>query len=55
VELCFQYLSGAGLLTAGDRDHLRAGILSETLEAFDFAIASPNPVEADLWRHVYAE
>jgi TPP-dependent pyruvate/acetoin dehydrogenase alpha subunit len=30
-------------------------IAAEIEEAFEFALASPNPVEADLSRHVYAE
>jgi TPP-dependent pyruvate/acetoin dehydrogenase alpha subunit len=30
-------------------------IAAEIAEAFEFALASPNPVEADLHRHVYAD
>jgi len=37
-----------------DREEMRSEIMTEVLEAFDFAAASPNPVEADLYRHVYA-
>jgi hypothetical protein len=29
--------------------------MAEVIDAFAFAIASPNPVEADLYRHVYAK
>jgi pyruvate dehydrogenase E1 component alpha subunit len=55
LALHFQYLTGAGLLTAADRDEMRDEIMAEVVDAFEFAIASPNPVEADLYRHVYAE
>lgn len=55
VALHFQYLSDAGLLTEGERDTMRDEIMVEVVDAFEFAIASPNPVEADLYRHVYAE
>ena len=54
VSLHFQYLAGAGLLSEGDREAMRSEIMREVLEAFDFAAASPHPVEADLYRHVYA-
>jgi acetoin:2,6-dichlorophenolindophenol oxidoreductase subunit alpha len=55
VALHFQYLAGAGLLSDADRDGMRREIEAEITEAFEFAMASPNPVEADLYRHVYAE
>ena len=54
IALHFQYLSGAGLLTAATRDALRDEIMIEVRDAFEHAISSPNPVEADLYRHVYA-
>jgi acetoin:2,6-dichlorophenolindophenol oxidoreductase subunit alpha len=54
VALHFQYLSGAGLLTTAARDAMRDEIMTEVHAAFEHAIASPNPVEADLYRHVYA-
>ena len=54
VDMCFRHLTQAGLLTGGERDRMRDEILSEVLEAFDCAARSPNPVEADLYRHVYA-
>jgi TPP-dependent pyruvate/acetoin dehydrogenase alpha subunit len=28
---------------------------AEAAEAFEFALNSPNPVEEDLYRHVYAD
>jgi pyruvate dehydrogenase E1 component alpha subunit len=55
VTLHFQYLSGAGLLTTAARDQMSDEIMAEVIDAFAFAIASPNPVEADLYRHVYAK
>jgi len=54
IALHFAYLAGAGLLTAAGRDALRDEIMVEVRDAFEHAIASPNPVEADLYRHVYA-
>jgi TPP-dependent pyruvate/acetoin dehydrogenase alpha subunit len=30
-------------------------IRREIADAFEFALASPNPAEVDLYRHVYAE
>ena len=54
VSLHYQYLAGAGLLSDAGRDTMRDEILAEIKDAFEFAMASPNPVEADLYRHVYA-
>jgi TPP-dependent pyruvate/acetoin dehydrogenase alpha subunit len=34
---------------------METAIEAEIAEAFEFALASPNPVEDDLYRHVYAE
>jgi hypothetical protein len=34
---------------------MRNEIVSEIEDAFAHAMASPNPTEADLYRHVYAE
>jgi TPP-dependent pyruvate/acetoin dehydrogenase alpha subunit len=55
LALHFQYLTGAGLLSDADRNAMRQEIEAEAMAAFEFAMASPNPVEADLYRHVYAE
>ena len=55
LTLHFQYLVTAGLLSDADRDAMRKEIEVEVMDAFEFAMASPNPVEADLYRHVYAE
>jgi acetoin:2,6-dichlorophenolindophenol oxidoreductase subunit alpha len=54
VALHFDYLAGAGILSHADREAMRNDIMAEVLDAFEFAAASPNPVEADLYRHVYA-
>ena len=34
---------------------MERSIADEIAEAFAFAIASPDPTEEDLYRHVYAE
>src|SRR4030095_16849959 len=54
VEMCYEALASSGLLTAADRAAMRSEIMSEVTTAFEFAMSSPNPVEADLYRHVYA-
>jgi pyruvate dehydrogenase E1 component alpha subunit len=55
VEMCYEALASSGVLTAADRVAMRSEIMSEVTTAFEFAMSSPNPVEADLYRHVYAE
>ena len=37
------------------RNTLAGEIMAETMEAFDYALASPNPTEQDLYTHVYAD
>ena len=54
VLLYERYLTAAELLDAPTRDAMRDQIRRELLSAFEYAIASPNPTEADLYRHVYA-
>jgi acetoin:2,6-dichlorophenolindophenol oxidoreductase subunit alpha len=54
VETYYAYLRSAGILDDERRREMRSAIECETNEAFDFAIRSPEPVEADLYRHVYA-
>jgi TPP-dependent pyruvate/acetoin dehydrogenase alpha subunit len=34
---------------------MEADIAAEIAAAFEFALASPDPVEEDLYRHVYAD
>lgn len=54
VESLYGLLVGARLLDDADRKAMRDAIMRETLEAFEHALSSPDPVEADLYRHVYA-
>jgi pyruvate dehydrogenase E1 component alpha subunit len=54
VTLYEDYLLAAGLLDSTSLGAMRAEIREEILAAFEYAIASPNPTEADLYRHVYA-
>jgi len=55
VALYLQYLSEGGVLTDVQLQTIRVEIAREIEDAFAFAIESPNPVEADLYRHVYAD
>jgi pyruvate dehydrogenase E1 component alpha subunit len=55
VALYLQYLSEGGVLTDAQLQTIRMEIAREIEDAFAFAIESPNPVEADLYRHVYAD
>jgi pyruvate dehydrogenase E1 component alpha subunit len=48
-------LSALGLLDDEHADALEAAIAAEIAQAFEVALTSPNPVEADLYRHVYAD
>ena len=54
VESCFQFLVRAGVIDAAQREQMHAEITREILEAFDHALASPNPEEKDLYTHVYS-
>jgi len=49
------YLKGISRLDAAAIDGMEREIADEIAEAFEFALASPNPTEADLHQHVYAE
>jgi TPP-dependent pyruvate/acetoin dehydrogenase alpha subunit len=55
IALYSQYLSEGGVLTDAQVQTMRAEITREIEDAFAFAIASPNPMEEDLYRHVYAD
>ncbi|MDP1682703.1 MAG: thiamine pyrophosphate-dependent dehydrogenase E1 component subunit alpha, partial [Burkholderiales bacterium] len=55
IETYFVFLKSAGLIDEQVRSVMAGEIMAETMEAFDFALASPNPTEADLYTHVYAE
>ena len=49
-----EFLRGSGVLDAAARKQMESEILAETLASFVHAMASPNPVEPDLYRNVYA-
>lgn len=55
IETYFAFLKSAGLIDEQARKVMAGEIMAETMEAFDFALASPNPTEADLYTHVYAD
>jgi len=55
VALYLQYLSEGGVLTDAQLQTMSVEIAREIEDAFAFASESPNPVEADLYRHVYAD
>jgi pyruvate dehydrogenase E1 component alpha subunit len=55
IAMFREYLTMAGVLNDGRVDELERQIQIEILEAFEFALASPHPVEQDLYRHVYAD
>jgi pyruvate dehydrogenase E1 component alpha subunit len=55
VEGLYYLLSAAGVLDEADRQAMHDAITRETLEAFEHALSSPDPVEADLYKHVYAD
>jgi len=54
IRTYHEFLERAGLIDARARQQMERAILAETLAAFDHALNSPNPVEADLYRNVYA-
>ena len=54
VETYFQFLVRTGLIDPVHRKHLQAEIMQEVVGAFDYALASPNPEEKDLYTHVYS-
>jgi pyruvate dehydrogenase E1 component alpha subunit len=49
------FLTSAGILNAEMTAAMDQDIAAEISEAFDFALASPNPAEGDLYTHVYAD
>ena len=55
VETYYQFLAKAGLINGTLREQMQAEIMQEVLEAFDYALASPNPEEKDLYTHVYSD
>jgi acetoin:2,6-dichlorophenolindophenol oxidoreductase subunit alpha len=55
VKMFGEYLAGTRLLDAARVAAMESEIAAEIAAAFDHALASANPVEADLYRHVYAD
>jgi len=55
LQLIDDYVTGAGLLNEAEKAALEGRQALEIQEAFEYALASPHPTEADLYRHVYAE
>ena len=50
-----EYLVTAAVLDARMVAEMERAIDAEIADAFAFALASPDPTEQDLYRHVYAE
>jgi len=55
IELFGRYLSSKSLLDDQTIADMERAIASEIAEAFEFALASPNPAEDDLYKNVYAD
>ena len=49
-----EFLRGAGLIDEKARKQMEREIMDEMFKALEHAMASSNPVEADLYRNVYA-
>src|SRR5688572_12674349 len=54
LPLFGEYLTRSGHLNAASIEQMETDIAREIVDAFDVALASPNPTEEDLYRHVYA-
>ena len=50
-----EFLCGRALLDAATTDAMERDIALEVADAFEHALASANPTEADLHRFVYAD
>jgi pyruvate dehydrogenase E1 component alpha subunit len=55
VNMHRAYLASAGMLDDRAVTTMETAIAAEIADAFDVALASPNPTEEDLYRHVYAD
>jgi len=55
VVMFGQYLTASGAVDDAAAGEMERAIAGEIADAFAFALASPNPVEQDLYRHVYAD
>ena len=55
IAMFREYLTSQSVLDATANDAMEDEIRREIDDAFEFALASPNPSEADLYTHVYAD
>ena len=55
LTLLREYLTRASILDDGAIREMEREIGAEIADAFEYALSSPNPTEADLYQHVYAE
>jgi TPP-dependent pyruvate/acetoin dehydrogenase alpha subunit len=55
LPLFGEYLMRSARLDAADIHAMENEIAAEIAGAFELALASPNPTEEDLYRHVYAD
>ena len=55
LHLFGEFLTRGSMLSDAAMHTMEREIAREIAEAFEFALNSPNPVEADLYRHVYAD
>jgi TPP-dependent pyruvate/acetoin dehydrogenase alpha subunit len=55
VEGFYGLLKRSGMIDDAARSTMQKAIVSETLDAFDHALSSADPVEEDLYKHVYAD
>jgi pyruvate dehydrogenase E1 component alpha subunit len=55
VKMLREYLTTAGLVNPQSLAIMEADIAAEIAAAFEFALASPDPVEEDLYQRVYAD
>ena len=53
IEMYWNFLLQAGVLTSDDRARMEQEIAEEVRDAFAYAAAGPNPLEEDLGKHVY--
>ena len=55
LVLLGEYLTRRSLVSASAIEEMEHRIAVEIEAAFEYALASPNPTEEDLYRHVYAD
>jgi len=55
LHLFAEFLTRQSILDEPLATEMERAIAAEIAEAFEFALNSPNPVEEDLYRHVYAD